>query len=127
MFLEREMNQVCQQFGFKQQQFSVLNAVIWYGPISQKELCEALLFEKSNVSKIIRLLFERNLIQVTLDPHDRRMTLLSETNEGVLLWKECLRAFEKTSKAFTDDLSGEEADDAIRILNRLIRAFKKSG
>ena len=127
LFLEREMNQVCQQFGLKQQQFSVLNAVIWHGPISQKELCETLLFEKSNVSKIIRLLFERDLIQVTLDPHDRRMTLLSETHEGVLLWKECLRAFEKTSKTFTDDLSGEEADDAIRTLNRLIRAFKKTG
>ncbi len=30
-FLQREMNQVCQRFGLKQQQFSVLNEIIWNG------------------------------------------------------------------------------------------------
>ena len=46
-FLQREMNQVCQRFGLKQQQFSVLNEIVWHGPLSQKELGETLLFEKS--------------------------------------------------------------------------------
>ena len=35
-FLQREMNQVCRRFGMKQQQFSVLNEIVWHGPISQK-------------------------------------------------------------------------------------------
>jgi hypothetical protein len=58
-FLQREMNQVCQRFGLKQQQFNVLNEIIWNGPISQKELGETLLFEKSNVSKIVKILLEK--------------------------------------------------------------------
>ena len=32
-FLQREMNQVCQRFDLKQQQFTVLNEIIWNGPI----------------------------------------------------------------------------------------------
>ena len=61
-FLQREMNQVCQRFGMKQQQFSVLYQIIWHGPLSQRELGERLLFEKSNVSKIVKILFERKWI-----------------------------------------------------------------
>src|SRR5210317_1552003 len=72
-FLQREMNQVCQRFGLKQQQFSVLNEIIWHGPINQKELGEKLLFEKSNVSKIISILLEKNLIGSAIAPIDRRM------------------------------------------------------
>ena len=53
------MNPVCQKFGLKQQQFNVLNEILWYGPISQKELGETLLFEKSNVSKIVKTLLEK--------------------------------------------------------------------
>jgi DNA-binding MarR family transcriptional regulator len=59
LFLQREMNQVCRRFGLKQQQFSVLNEIVWHGPINQKELGESLLFEKSNVSKIVRILLEK--------------------------------------------------------------------
>jgi len=77
-FLQREMNQVCQRFGLKQQQFNVLNEIVWYGPISQKELGETLLFEKSNVSKIVKILLEKKWIRVAVAAHDRRLTLLTE-------------------------------------------------
>lgn len=43
-FLQRGMNQICQRFGLKQQQFSVLSEIVWHGPLTQKELCETLLF-----------------------------------------------------------------------------------
>jgi DNA-binding MarR family transcriptional regulator len=85
-FLQREMNQVCQRFGLKQQQFNVLNEIVWNGPISQKELVEALLFEKSNVSKIVKILLEKKWIRGAVDTHDRRLTLLTETPEGFTVW-----------------------------------------
>src|SRR5210317_2577196 len=72
-FLQREMNQVCQRFGLKQQQFSVLNEIVWLGPLTQNALGETLLFEKSNVSKIISILLEKNLIGSAIAPIDRRM------------------------------------------------------
>jgi DNA-binding MarR family transcriptional regulator len=124
LFLQREMNQVCQRFGLKQQQFSVLNEIVWHGPISQKELGETLLFEKSNVSKIVSILLEKKLIDVEISPGDRRMTLLFETPEGIAVWKDCIQAFHESSNEKMSQLSEDEAVKAIKFLKKLQRAFK---
>jgi DNA-binding MarR family transcriptional regulator len=124
LFLQREMNQVCRRFGLKQQQFGVLNEIVWHGPINQKELGEALLFEKSNVSKIVRILFEKKLIDVEVSPGDRRMTLLFETSEGLAVWKDCMQAFHESSTEILSLLSENEATEAIRFLKKLQKAFK---
>ena len=124
LFLQREMNQVCNRFGLKQQQFSVLNEIVWHGPISQKELGETLLFEKSNVSKIVRILLEKKLIDVVIAPGDRRMTLLYETPEGVTVWKDCMQAFHESSTEMMSQLSEDEAAKAVKFLKKLQRAFK---
>jgi DNA-binding MarR family transcriptional regulator len=123
-FLQREMNQVCQPFGLKQQQFNVLNEIVWYGPISQKELCETLLFEKSNVSKIVKILLEKKWIRAAVATHDRRLTLLAETPEGYAVWKESMQAFNQSSLEIIAILSESEQVSAIRLLNKLEKAFK---
>lgn len=124
LFLHRQMNMDCQRFGLKQQQFSVLNEIIWHGPISQKELGETLLFEKSNVSKIVKILFENKWIRVMVAPQDRRLTLLSETPEGFAIWKDCMQAFHESSTEFTALLSEYEVKNAIKLLKRVQKAFK---
>jgi len=124
-FLQREMNQVCQRFGLKQQQFSVLNEIVWHGPLTQKELGEKLLFEKSNVSKIVKILFEKKLIRVAVATNDRRLTLLSETPEGYAVWKESMQAFNESSSGLISVLSENEQVNAIRLLNTLQKAFKR--
>jgi len=125
-FLQREMNQVCQRFDLKQQQFNVLNEIVWNGPISQKELVEALLFEKSNVSKIVKILLEKKWIRVAVDTHDRRLMLLTETPEGFTVWKECMQAFNQSSSELISMLSEREQVNAIRLLKKLEKAFKKN-
>jgi len=124
-FLQREMNQVCQRFGIKQQQFSVLNEIVWHGPLTQKELGETLLFEKSNVSKIVKILFSKKLIRVAVANNDRRLTLLSETPEGYAVWKESMQAFNELSSELISVLSENEQVNAIRFLNKLQNAFKR--
>jgi len=124
-FLQREMNQVCQRFDLKQQQFTVLNEIIWNGPISQKELVEALLFEKSNVSKIVKILIEKKWIRVAVDTHDRRLTLLTETPKGFSVWEECMQAFNQSSSELISILSEHEQLNAIRFLKKLEKAFKR--
>jgi DNA-binding MarR family transcriptional regulator len=124
LFLQREMNQVCRRFGLKQQQFSVLNEIVWHGPINQKELGETLLFEKSNISKIVRILLEKKWIDVEVAPGDRRMTLLFETPEGLAVWKDCMQAFHESSTEILSLLSEDEATEAIRFLKKLQKTFK---
>jgi MarR family 2-MHQ and catechol resistance regulon transcriptional repressor len=124
-FLQREMNQVCQRFGLKQQQFNVLNEIIWNGPISQKELGETLLFEKSNVSKIVKILLEKKWIRVVVATHDRRLTLLTETPEGFAVWKESMQAFNQSSSELMSNLSEYDQVNAIKLLKKLEKAFKR--
>jgi len=124
-FLQREMNQVCQRFGLKQQQFNVLNEIIWNGPISQKELGETLLFEKSNVSKIVKILLEKKWIRVVVATHDRRLTLLTETPEGFAVWKESMQAFNQSSSELISNLSEYDQVNAIKLLKKLEKAFKR--
>ena len=124
-FLQREMNQVCHRFGLKQQQFSVLNEIIWHGPLTQKEIGERLLFEKSNVSKIVKILFERKWIGVAAATHDRRLTLLSETPEGFATWEKSMQAFKESCSELISILSENEQLNAIRFLNTLQNAFKR--
>ena len=124
-FLQRGMNQVCQRFGLKQQQFSVLNEIIWHGPLTQKELGARLLFEKSNVSKIVKILFEKKWIRVAVATNDRRLTLLYETPEGLTVWEESMQAFKDSSSELISVLSENEQVNAIRLLNTLQKAFKR--
>jgi len=124
-FLQREMNQVCQRFSMKQQQLSVLNEIVWHGPLTQKELGETLLFEKSNVSKIVKVLFEKKWIRVTVATHDRRLTLLSETPEGFAVWKESMQAFNESSSELISVLSENEQVNAIRLIKKMQNAFKR--
>lgn len=124
-FLQREMSQVCQRFGLKQQQFNVLNEIIWNGPISQKELGETLLFEKSNVSKIVKILLEKKWIRVVVATHDRRLTLLTETPEGFAVWKESMQAFNQSSSELISTLSEYDQVNAIKLLKKLEKAFKR--
>ncbi len=124
-FLQREMNQVCKRFNLKQQQLSVLNEIVWHGPLTQKELGETLLFEKSNVSKIVKILFEKKWIRVTVATHDRRLTLLSETPEGFAVWKESMQAFNESSSELISVLSENEQVNAIRLIKKMQNAFKR--
>ena len=125
-FLQRRTNTVCHQFGLKQQQISVLNEIIWQGPISQKELCARLLFEKSNVSKIVKILLDKGLIQLEVAPGDRRLTLLTETKEGTALWKDCMQSYERLSTELVSLLSEAEVIKGTRLLKKLERTFRKS-
>ncbi len=124
LFVQRELNLVCQQFGLNTNQFNVLNEIILRGPFNQKVLCKRLLFEKSNISKIVRSLLDKELINVATAPEDRRLTLLIETQKGVELWKDCQQKFYKSSIELMSALSEEEIHNAINLLKRLEHEFK---
>ena len=124
LYVQRELNQACQQFGLTTNQFTVLNEIVSKGPLSQKALCEKLLFEKSNTSKIVKALLSRKLINVAIAPGDRRLTLLIETPEGVELWRSCMQTFSRSSSDLLSSLTEQEIPDIIKLLNKLEDEFR---
>ena len=123
LFLHRELNQVCQRYGLNINQFSVINEIVLQGPVSQKMLCERLLSEKSNISKIVKTLLDKKLISVSVAPNDRRSTLLIETAQGAELWKECLHRFHESSTELMAILSDKETEKTLKLIKKLERAF----
>ena len=123
LYLQRELNQVCQRYGLNINQFSVINEIVLQGPVSQKILCERLLSEKSNISKIVKTLLDKKLISVSVAPNDRRSTLLIETAQGAELWKECLQQFYESSAELMAILSDKETDKTLKLMKKLERAF----
>ena len=124
LFLQRELGQVFQQLALNANQFTVINEIILQGPLSQKDLCTRLLFEKSNISKIVKTLHEKELISISIAPGDRRYTLLIETPQGLELWRECLKSFNNSSTDMLSVLSNEEILSTLKILNRLGKSLK---
>jgi len=116
LFAQRDLNQVCQQFGLNINQFCVLSEIVSKGPLSQKRLCERLLSEKSNISKIVKTLLSKNLVTAVGAPEDRRLTLLIETQEGVERQKACMQNF---STACADLFSSLKDEEVVNIVMRL--------
>ena len=123
LFLQRELNQVCQGYGLNINQFSVINEIVLQGPVTQKMLCERLLSEKSNISKIVKTLLDKKLISVSVAPNDRRSTLLIETAQGAELWRKCLQRFHESSTELMAILSDKETKETVRQLKKLEQAF----
>ena len=128
-FIEREMNTILRHSGLKQQQFAVLNEIIMNGPLSQKELVDNLLFGKSNTSRIVKILSEKRLIQITSAPLDRRLTLLVETPEGDTLWRDCIQRLNKSSAEFLPLMSGGDVGSTFKTLKKLEKSLsvKRNG
>lgn len=120
-FMQRDLNHACQQSGLSFNQFSVISEILLRGPISQKDLCERLLLEKSNISKIVKGLIDKGLVNVSVAPLDRRLTMLIETPEGAEYWQACLQKFSESSIEMVSYLSDE---DSLRVLKQLKKLEK---
>ena len=64
------------------------------------------------------------MINVVTNPIDRRLTLLSETPRGFSVWKDCMQAFNESSKIFFSQLSENELTEAIKLLKKIQKSFK---
>lgn len=127
---QREVNRRLETFDLKLPQFLALNEIVWNGPLYQKELCRALDLEKSNISKIVQLLFRKNLIKITPGPVDRRATLLSETPAGQTLWKTVGGVFNHCGAALSHALTEPETRQLTGLLKKLqesLHTTKDSG
>ncbi len=119
VFLQREGGRIVGEYGLKQQQFVVLNEIVRKKEIIQKELVGELLFEKSNVSKIVKKLRNSALIEVFPSPEDGRMTVLRATENGNEVWSKGMKSFSKWNKEWLRSLSKRELGTAVNVLEQL--------
>jgi DNA-binding MarR family transcriptional regulator len=78
-FLQRNGNCILHEFNINQQQFVVLNHIFRNQPVNQSNICSNLLFEKSNISKIISKLESLKYIDQRKSGDDKRSTVITCT------------------------------------------------
>lgn len=83
-FMEREGSRALIPIGLTHQQFLVLSRISEQGSLSQKDLCDKMLYEKSNVSRIIKRLRALGLIMIVPDSNDARRQVINPTDKGRL-------------------------------------------
>ncbi len=118
-FLTREGNRVVADVGLNQQQYVVLNYIYAREPVCQKEICSSLLFEKSNVSKIIKKLTDLSFIEKGTSSDDGRIHKLTLTKKGKEIINICNDRFNCWNERWLKSLSEEERLLAIVTLKRL--------
>lgn len=118
-------NRITAESGLNQQQFVVLNYIVSYQPVNQNQICSGLILEKSNISKIISKLERFGYIQIRGSLSDQRSMVIESTPKG----KECVRRLTKTMHEYNErllkDLSEEEAELVLGLLNRISARFVK--
>lgn len=118
-FLQRAGNRLLHEFGLNQQQFIVLKEIRENGPISQKDICSDLLFEKANVSKIVGKLTADKLINSARSTDDGRFSLLTVTPKGKKLNRKCMANFNQWNINWLKLLSQRELERISENLKRL--------
>jgi DNA-binding MarR family transcriptional regulator len=123
-FLEREGDRVLAPEGLTHQQYVVLLRVSDRGPLSHKEICSALLHEKSNISKIIRKLTSQGLVHTYTKPGDGRVQMTRVTGEGKARLRECTRLLSAWVDGWLNLMTDDEASrmlDSFTWMNTLAR------
>ncbi len=118
-FLQREGNRILHDFSLNQQQFIVLKRIEEQGPLSQKNICSDLLFEKSNISKIVSKLASMNLVTMSYSADDNRVSVLTITGKGKSVVDECMKKLNQWNSKWLTPLSKEEASQTLAVLNKL--------
>ncbi len=111
--------------GLNQQQFVVLKEIQEKEPVSQKQICGDLLFEKSNVSKIVKKLITDNLVQVVRCAKDGRVGLLTTTKKGTEIINYCMAELSQWNSDWLDPLPDEDIISAVKALEKISNLTKK--
>lgn len=120
----REGNRIAIKFNINQQQFVVLNYILHNQPVNQNQICSGLLFEKSNLSKIIKKLETLKYIDVNKSISDGRSTIIECSKRGKEIVKKALQEFNDFNNQFLNELSDEQVNNVLNVTEVINNSIK---
>jgi DNA-binding MarR family transcriptional regulator len=123
-FLQREGDRIVKDFDLNQQQYVVLYYISVNQPLNQNDICSKLLYEKSNVSKIVKKLVALKYVTQSTSSRDKRYTDIACTDQGIEVIKQGNRFFDQFNKQLLESLPKSEikaAENLIKNLQKIIR------
>lgn len=97
------------------------------GPLTQNEISQRLLVDKSNVTGLLDRLAEAGLVQRDSVKGDRRSYHITLTDRGVEVVDDLDVRYEQTAAALMAGFTEQERDEMIRLTHKLREAMAASG
>lgn len=117
----RESQRLFRPLGLTGAQFNVLNilAAGAAAGMSQRELGDRLVVDRSNVTGLLDRLEKARLVQRKDDPADRRIYLVSLTTAGRKVWEKAHPLYLAALAQVTEGLSARQMRDCLETLRKL--------
>ncbi|MDO5026625.1 MAG: MarR family winged helix-turn-helix transcriptional regulator [Tissierellia bacterium] len=116
--LNKLNNQLFREYSLTSGQYGVLEALYHKGDRSVGEIQEMILSTTGSMPVILKNLKARELISTCTDENDRRITIVSLTDEGRDLIKLVFPKNKKIIEDYFSKISGEEQEDIVKILSK---------
>lgn len=100
-------------------QFATLLRLSELGRATQNHLGRAAAMDSATVQGVVRRLIERDLVRTASDPMDRRMRVLTITEQGRALLQQAQDAGTRANEALMAPLSLQERGELLALLKRL--------
>lgn len=120
--IDHKVSDVLKKYGVTHIQFNILRILEARMPekLSLGEIQEGLLFETSDVSRLIDRLVKNGLVDRTYCPNNRRKLEVSITPQGLDVIRKSMPEIEKSMNGYYRDLFNEnERDQLIEMMKRI--------
>ncbi|MCP4541219.1 MAG: MarR family transcriptional regulator [Chloroflexi bacterium] len=107
------------------EQWAVLNALDRHPRVSQTQLAQISLKDKTTVTRILDVLERNGYIQRNRDEHDRRMYRISLTKEGKNVLEQLIPIADGANQVCGKDLEKDELHQLTRSLNTVCQTIEK--
>lgn len=108
-------------------QFSTLRHIHKRGSCTSSELSDIFCVGKSSITAIITRLFDKNYIERIADSHDRRIVMLSLTDEGREIYKNAESKINSLISTFLIHFDEEEIKTFIHTYEKLAKLVSLEG
>lgn len=108
-------------FEITPEQFLILDLLIENGELYQRQISEITLKDRGNVSRIIKILEDKELITKIEAANGRRIYKIIVTEKGKILRDKILPTTLEIRKILTKDISEEELSAALETLKKIYR------
>jgi DNA-binding MarR family transcriptional regulator len=130
----RKSNRLVNQFyearlselNLKSGQFSILRAVNFMQPTTNKELQGVLVIDQTTLTRNLKPLLRDGYLKLSADPNDARVKLISHTAQGKVLYESAIPIWKKAQEDIVEKLGEAEAKNILTLSQSLVKALASS-
>ena len=101
----------------------VLRIIDFRGQCMPLDISKELKRDKAQITRLLKELIDQQLIEKSVNPSDKRSSLLSLTAKGSAALQDLLQAEEQTILAFTQEISSSEQAQFVALVDKMTRSL----